>query len=241
MRNLLIGICDNSDTDIMHLTQYLNKAAEELNISLDIHTYTNDRDFLNAYQPVFDMIFLNLTLSDFHAKEIVSLLRQRDPQVHLILTSESCKLAPIGYEFNVINHFVKPYLYFKVLNELKKFMALEHIPPMPYLWISDRKNTYKLYLHKLRYVETINRQLLFHYSDRQITHHGKLADFEQSLPPETFFRCNNSFLVNINYIESINTDISRYSIHLITGEKIPLSRDKKRKLLKIINLSHYPF
>ena len=239
MRNILIGICDNSNADTLDLIQHLNNAAEELNISLDIHTYTNDRDFLNAYHPVFDMIFLNLTLPDFHAKEIVSLLRQRDPQVHLILTSESSELATIGYEFNAKNHFVKPYWYFKILNELKRFLTFEHIPPMPYIWISDRKNTYKLYLHKLRYIETINRQLLFHYDDKQIVHHGKLVDFEHLLPSETFFRCNNSFLVNINYIDSVQTDISRYSIHLITGERIPLSRDKKRELLKMISITKY--
>ena len=232
MRNILIGICDESDADTLDLIQHLNNAAEELNISLDIHTYTNDRDFLNAYHPVFDMIFLNLTLPDFRAKEIVSLLRQLDPQVPLILTSESSELATIGYEFNVKNNFVKPYWYFKILNELKRFLTFEHIPPMPYIWISDRKNAYKLYLHKLRYIETINRQLLFHYSDRQIVHHGNLIDFEQSLTSETFFRCNNSYLVNINYISSIHTDISRYSIELITGERIPLSRDKKRELLR---------
>ena len=106
---------------------------------------------------------------------------------------------------------------------------IEAAHAIPCLWISTQQTEYKLYLHKLRYIETNNRQLVIHYGNELIPYNGKLLDFQRYLP-DTFFRCNNSYIVNIDYIERIQKDINRYTIHLISGEQLPLSRDKKNAL-----------
>ena len=40
---------------------------------------------------------------------------------------------------------------------------------------------------------------------------------------------------NVDYIERVQKDINRYIIHLVTGEQILLSRNKRRELMEILD------
>lgn len=235
MKNLLIGICESSATDIDLMIQYLKIAEACLSMDFDIHTYSTGKSLLDSYCPVFDIIFLNLPLPDVDSKTLLEQLRQRDAYVSIILTSETSELSPIGYEYSAKNYYVKPLWYSKILTELKNHLADDNILFKPYIWISNQQGIYKLYLNKLRYIETSNRKLIFHYRSEQISYNGQLTDFQKKLSDD-FFRCNNSYIVNINYIEQIIPDISRYKIYLVTGEHIPLSRSKKKKLTEILKI-----
>lgn len=235
MNNILIGICEKSDADTELLVQYLRLIESSFAMHFEIHIYTKGIDLLNAYRPVYDILFLNLPMPDIDSEVLVSQIRQRDSFVHIILISESCDFFRLGFEYDARNYFNKPLWYFKILNEIKRCLFDERILTRPNLWLSNQQGEFKLYLHKLRYIETSNRQLEFHYGNELFFHNGKLADFDHQLTEQNFFRCNNSYIVNVNYIEKIVKDINRYTIHLVTGEEIPLSRNKKRKLKEIIN------
>lgn len=67
------------------------------------------------------------------------------------------------------------------------------------------------------YVEAIGASSIIHYIDKGITVKKILGELVP-LFPEYFYRAHRSFLVNCNYI----SEIERYSLTLITGEKIPV-------------------
>lgn len=235
MKNLLIGICESSATDVDLMLQYLRIAESCLSLNFDIRTYSTGKSLMDSYCPVFDIIFLNLPMPDVDPKTLLEQLCQRDAYVSIILTSQTSEYFSIGYEYSAKNYFVKPLCYSRILNVLKKHLVDDTILFKPYIWISNQQGIYKLNLNKLRYIETSNRKLVLHYGNDQIYYNGQLTDFQNNLPTD-FFRCNNSYIVNINYIEQIASDINRYKIYLITGEHIPLSRSKKKKLSEILKL-----
>ena len=235
MKNLLIGICESSTTDLDLIIQYLKVAETCLSMNFEIRTYSTGKALLDSYGPVFDIIFLNLPIPDMDSKTLLDQLRQRDTYVSIILTSETSESFPMGYEYSAKNYFLKPLWYSKILTELKNHLTDNTILSKPYIWISNQQGIYKLYLNKLRYIETSNRKLIFHYQNEQLSYNGQLTDFQKKLSVD-FFRCNNSYIVNINYIEQIIPDISRYKIYLVTGEHIPLSRSKKKRLIEILKI-----
>lgn len=234
MNTLLIGICESSTADTELMIQYLKIAEACLSMNFKICTYSTGKALLNSFCPIFDIIFLNLPLSDIDSTTLVEQLRQRDAHLSIILTAETNEFFSVGYEYSAQNYFVKPLWYSKILNELKKYLANQIVFSQPHLWISNHQGDYKIYLHKLQYIETSNRKLIFHYGSELLSHNGSLNDLERKFLDCNFFRCNNSYIVNINYIEKIVKDISRYSIHLITGEVLPLSRNKKRVLAEML-------
>lgn len=236
MKHLSIGICEETEVDTELLIQHLKIAETVFDMTFDIHIYTTGKKLLQSYCPVFDILFLELPLPDINSHALLSHIRRQDSQVEIILLSSSSDFYRLGYEYHVRNYFLKPVWYRNIYHELKKLFAEGNLFRRPYLWVSTHKGSHKIYLHKLRYIETNNRQLSLHYGNEEISICGKLSDFETRLPAERFFRCNHSYIVNIDYIETIEKDLNRYRIGLVTGENVPLSRDKKRALEEILDI-----
>lgn len=234
MTSLLIAICENSNEDCATLLQYLKNIECTLKLSININIYHTGTEFLRNYRSVYDIVFLNMDLQDMSGENVVSALRKIDGNVPLLLTSNKKSVFSIGYRYHAINCWIKPLLYNNLLSEFKNHLTYEPLVKQPFILLSNNTGIQKLYCHKLHYIETGNRQLIFHYDGESISNYGKLSDLEKQLPKESFFRCNNSYIVNIKYIEQITQDSFRYKIHLITGDEIPLSRDKKGILINMI-------
>lgn len=108
--------------------------------------------------------------------------------------------------------------------------SLEIFVARPFLWLSTKKGHFKLYYSKCRFIETENRNLIFHYKDQRISKSGKISSMLKKLPDRIFFRCNNSYIVNLDYVSGIVPEGDRYNIHLKTGEVLPLSRSRYHEI-----------
>lgn len=106
----------------------------------------------------------------------------------------------------------------------------------PFLWLTTRKGHFKLYYSKCRFIETDGRSLIFHCEGSILRKNGKISSILEKLPDRLFFLCNNSYIVNLNYINVIIPDGDRYSILLRTGEKLPLSRSRYQECLSALNI-----
>lgn len=231
MNEIMIAICDDSEGDCSLLSCYLNKAAQELGRKLRIYTFQAGNDFLKKTSLIFDMVFLSTGLSDMDTETAVRKLRNSNFHIHLVLLSDCPDSLALGYQYDAKNYLVKPVSYLMILNEMKKYIKSEDLISQSFLWISNRDGYFKLYHSRLRYIETENRYLIFHYNDQVIRYAGKISDFKETLPENIFFRCNNSYIVNLYYISRIAPEGNRYNIRLITEEILPLSRSRYRELL----------
>ena len=55
-----------------------------------------------------------------------------------------------------------------------------------------------------------------------------LGDMEERLPPDLFFRCHKSYIVNMRYIDRID----RKNVLLQGGRAVPISRSKQEETRK---------
>lgn len=233
MKEIIIGICEDTKTDARYLSTGLKRAAEELGKTVRIYIWSTGTAFLKEYTPVFDLIFLDVQLPDINGDKIAMELRKRDSRVYLVFISRFSDSISIGYEYEAKNYLLKPFRYTYIWNELNRYLKYENLSRQQYMVLPNRKDHLKIYFSKLRFIETdsLHRQLIFHYDGECFSHTGKISEFVRLLPQPFFFRCCNSHLVNLLYVSDIAADLNRYSIYLITGEELPLSRDKKRDFL----------
>ncbi|MDE7267840.1 MAG: response regulator [Lachnospiraceae bacterium] len=94
--------------------------------------------------------------------------------------------------------------------------------------LKNREGVVRVSFAMLEYVEVINKTVSFHLADgviREVT--AALTDFEEKLleRPE-FFKIHRSYLVNLNYVEAIDTNC------IVTKNKhnIPVSRLRRSQL-----------
>lgn len=231
MSEIIVSICEDSKEDANLLVHYLQTAGHDLGITLCINVYPDGKAFLKHLHHAVELVFLDVHLPDMSGGEVAAEIRRRDQQVYMVFVSQYTETIAIGYEYEAKNYLLKPLSYEALLKELKRFMNYENTISKPYILLNYKGNSMKLYHSKIRYIETERRKLLIHYDGQVIPHTGKLSDFEQKLPEQFFYRSCNSHLLNLQYVSSLLPDISRYTIQLITGEKIPLSRDRKNSFL----------
>ncbi len=121
--------------------------------------------------------------------------------------------------------------------------AVRHYEPRPtitisepVLWLSSKNRLHRLHYSSCHFIETDNRHLIFHCEHEIFRKTGKISDILKQLPETIFFRCNNSYIVNLNYISDIMPEGNRYNIRLKSGEVIPLSRSRYQECRKRLEL-----
>lgn len=231
MKEITVGICEDNPADCNLLLQYLKRVSYELHLSFVIHTYEFGNEFLNKYSPNYDLIFLDVQLPDMNGDEIATKIRQQDTHVYLVFVSKHTNYISIGYKHEARNYLLKPLRYSQIHDEINRFLKYVPLLQREYLWLNDRQNMQRIYFSRLRYIETEDRAVILHYENRILRHPCGITSFMQELPEHSFFRCNHSYIVNLKFVDYITPDINRFSIHLLTGETIPLSRDKKKEFL----------
>lgn len=83
----------------------------------------------------------------------------------------------------------------------------------------------------LMYINSSGKYSIFATSDnRKITSSNNIGSYTKELPNNQFVRIHNSYIVNIEFIQTILKG-ENWEIVLTNGVKIPLSRRKKDELL----------
>ncbi len=80
----------------------------------------------------------------------------------------------------------------------------------------------ELELNRIIYIETDRHKNIFHTVDADYGLYKKLDEIEAELAPFGFLRVHKSFLVNMQYVEKINS----YILRLTTGKEISVPKSR---------------
>lgn len=89
----------------------------------------------------------------------------------------------------------------------------------------------------IRYVKGAGNYVeIFLLNERKIMHRATLRSIENQLDPELFCRIHKSTLINISLIEELRPKPrGDYSVRLMSGENLVLSRNNRDKLARLID------
>lgn len=103
--------------------------------------------------------------------------------------------------------------------------------------IAGRSNErqYLLNPQDIYYFECVDEKLFAYTKDREVQVSMTLAEVEESLCGYGFFRCNKSFAVNLNKVESVRSEMgNRIDATLRNGEHIIISRHYAKQFREIL-------
>ena len=207
----------------------MNRYKQETGNEFKIITFYNGQSLLD-YKKNLDIIFLDIKMPGLNGIQVAEKIRQKDQKVDIIFLTSLLQYAIEGYKVNAINYIVKPINYRRLKLELDNWFAKCIISEEPYIVINNDTGIYKIVLKSLKYIETYNRNLLFHTEKEDIISYKKLKEIEQVLADKGFSRCHNGYLVNLLFVESVK----KLDAMLITGEIIPISKLKRKEFLECL-------
>ena len=154
-----------------------------------------------------------LTLSGIVKKEI--------PEIRIVIVSgyDDFEYARKAIALGVDDYLLKPI----DTEQLRACMRrlLSQRTKKHYITVTYSGTETKILLSNIQCLESNLRKVIFTLSEnREIEVVGKLTDYEEFLLHHGFCRCHKSYLVNMEYIDSIDNDV----FYLTSGKTMKISR-----------------
>lgn len=224
-----IAIVEDEKSAMDRLCEVLDRYGNEKGVLFNKRLFGLSTDFLEKYNATYDIVFMDIQLPDMDGMTAAKKLRETDKTVMLVFVTNMSQYAINGYEVDAADFIVKPL-------EYKHFaMKMEHI----FRYISSLSDItlpvktangmVSVAASKLMYVEVMGHELIFHTTHGDYRTYGSLSKLSQRLSAAHFVRCNNYYLVNPRYVESIGTDTT-----IVGGVELKMSYARRKEYRKAV-------
>ncbi|MEZ4801712.1 MAG: LytTR family DNA-binding domain-containing protein [Gelidibacter sp.] len=211
-------------------------------------TFTNALealDYLNSHE--IDVLFIDIEMPQISGIDFIKSLVNDRP--FIIFTTAYPQYALDGFDLNAVDYLVKPVpfpRFITAINRVKEIYKLKHqkkanlVPSgiinnsnEDFIFVKSEYENLKLKLSEIRYIQGLKDYLKIHLIKQKPT--ITLMNFktiEGKLASSNFVRVHRSFIVNIEYIGSIQ----RNQIIMDDGMRIPIGESYKEGLFEILGI-----
>lgn len=225
-----IAIIDDNPTDIEYVTALVECWAGKGNATVHIETFPSAEAFLFLYSEdkAWDILLLDIEMGGKNGIELAKIIRQDNNGVQLVFITGFPDFIAEGYDVSALHYLMKPVAEEKLHTVLDR--ATENLAKSEKkLCITFDRQTDYVPLNQICYIEAQKQYVAIHTTEKIYRMKASLSDTEKQLD-EYFFRCQRSFLVNLQYIKRIMQDC----VILKSEEKVPISRGMAEKIGKEI-------
>lgn len=198
-----IAICDDTAED----TAQLSNALFSYDPLFEITSFTNGKMLMDEFLDggfTADLLFLDIYMPGLDGIQTALEIRAIRKDLKIIFLSSSKEHYPQAYEVFAFNYIVKPFdrgrLYAvlsRALDELRKESGYK-------IRIQYKGSVHSVDCREILYIESRDKLLLFHLADESVLQcYGRLEEVLKELPEQSFFRCHQSFLVNLSHVVEV--------------------------------------
>ena len=204
----------------------IEKYCSAKNISCQINSYSNGRDFMKDAEA--DLLFLDIEFAEGEdGFGIAEELMNSGNQCKICIVTSHTELARLGYRVNAFRYIDKKHL--EEINEALDFFLKTKIQDQ-IVYFNDVSGIHtKINLKELLLVETNGRKLRYLMLDgSEHLCEGKISGTAQSLSQFGFFHIQRSYIVNLKYINKVNS----HEVTLCNGLKVVIGRVHSKEFKK---------
>lgn len=228
-----IVVCDDDLSVLNEVSTLLNQYHVERNQEIVCMAFYSPLELLAEIEKGLrmDILILDVIMPGEDGISVAKEIRQYDSAVKIIFLTSSSEFAVESYTVGAYFYQIKPVCadaFFKLMDSvIAECEKMQHGS----LILRCKCGITRINLEKLVYCEVIGRTLLFHLENGNVIESvGSLDELSGKLMQyENFLRPHRSFLVNMEYIQSI----SYKAITLDNLVEIPIPHGKCSKIKKI--------
>lgn len=224
-----IAIAEDEAPQRALLCEYVQAYAESQNLPLAISEFADGTALAGGYEPGTDVLFADIDMPGMSGMEAAKIIRARDERVMIVFCTNLVARALDGYAVQALDFIVKPFGPERIAQALEKARRYLALRAPKTFTLRAQDGLVNLSEADILYAETYARKLLVHTASGTVETRMPISMLEQQLTPGTFFRVHNAYLVSLRHVGKISG-----SEMTIRGETIPVSRHKKRELIRAL-------
>lgn len=202
--------------------------AQSTVAAFEVSTFTSldELEACQAHGGRFDICLMDVRVDRADGRfsdgiQAVSSLFPEGSGTQVIYVTGYAEYATPVYETPHVYFLLKPVEAASLNRALAKAVERLEIVAQSYVPVTSGGTIMRLPVAKIVYLESNRRKVSVHLLDGTVETYAKLSDFEEELPP-CFMRSHMSFLVNMNFIEWVDSK----ALGLSTGVRLPVSRQR---------------
>lgn len=231
---LRMAVCDD-DREHLALTKSRMEEYQRLRPSpeLSVSTFTTGAALLEhvmAKGP-FDLYLLDILMPGESGIQVGLKLRELDRGGLIVYLTSSPDFAVDSYGPRALQYLLKPVeaeRLFAVLDEAVEIWADAHAS---FVTVKTKRGLQRLSTHSLVYGELVGHCIRYHLADGSMVESTSLRrSFREAVAPLLehlqFALCAASFVVNLSFVDMVETD----GLRLVGGGLLPLSRSLRSQV-----------
>lgn len=225
-----IAIVEDTVTDLDFLSSNLKSYYGD-DGKYEITPFKNGRLFLDAYKPIYDIVFMDIDMPEVNGMDTAIQLRAMDSSVTLVFVTNLKQYAITGYKVDAIDYLLKPVAkdrLYSLMDKIEKRLAFMTENDVV---IQSGKNFARVNESDILYLESQKHYVIYHTKNKDISVFGSMKEESERLNPDHFAFCNNCYFVNLNQVKMVDKEFV-----YIGSARLEMSRRKKQEfLLKLSN------
>ena len=228
---MLAAICDDDKTDRILVGKILQEKMKNRREPLTIEYFECGEDLVEKYESgkqKYDLLILDIYMKYMDGMDAAKRIRRYDRNAAIIFLTTTPDYAMESYEVRATDYLLKPVSEGR-MGEAPSHFLEEHYPKVrqSLLMISGSSGR-RIAYDDILYIES-RRMNLRVVCSKGVEHtiRKKLDDVQEELPENRFLRCNQSFIVNMDYIRDADNNFT-----MRNGDIIPIKVREKKKIRK---------
>ena len=211
--------------------EYIRAGLQGLNMDIQISEFGNEYDYLeNAGEDAsaFDLLLLNTTIR--HEGDGIRLageIRSRNRKVMICFITDSQRYYAEAFSVFATGYLLYPFDISELHNCISFFYQKTSKERRASVMVKEAGGSYRrVYCRNICYIESVSRKVILHLENGDsIESYAKLGELEEMLPDKLFFRCHQSYLINLYFVEKMEA-----GKFLLPEAEIPISRKYQKEV-----------
>lgn len=217
---VVIAICDDLVEERANLARMIQTYSQERDLPIQLCFFSSGEELLDAFHrsQQFHIVFLDIYMPNCSGMKVARQIRAAHDDTAIVFATTSQDHGRDSFDVQASDYLLKPFRQEDVSQALD--WCLEHIPEsIRCLSVYSEWEQRELPLSTIQYIDVYGHRSRIHTTQSVLVVRRGLDDLEISIQSPDFLRCHRSFLLNMNYVDSLEGNAFRMS----DGTLIPIS------------------
>lgn len=224
-----IGICDDDLAFCGQLEEALLTYCPKIQMKIELFTFLSGTELLTTVHTdgPFDIIFLDIELSDISGVNIGKILRSDlgNEITQIVYVSSQTSYAMQLFQIRPMDFLIKPVSENDIARIMNTYYRL-FIEGAHFFEYKSGKTSHRVDEKHILYFQSEGKTVHIYTTFGTDTFYEKLSDIEKRLNPNVFFNVHKSFVINWNHVAEFHLNY----ITLNNGAIIPISQSRRNSV-----------
>lgn len=228
-----VAVCDDIHEVVTQVNEYLSEYQRLRNQRLDIRSFSNAEDLWGHLKSSHcDLVILDIELVEMNGVELGQLIRTElnDHAMKIVyISAKDCYDRQL-FEVQPLNFLPKPIdkeklfkmidLTIELLSDAERFFVFE-----------NKQGAFRMKFNDIFYFESFDHDIKIATVSGSYEFKSALSEVMKQLSGSRFLQIHRSYIINYNNASHIKYE----EITMANGDKIPVSRDRRKEVRRIIS------